>query len=284
MSQTLNNSRVGVLLIHGLTGRPAEMNPVRRLLSARGYRVEAPLLPGHGAGHKELLATNWRDWLKGAQEAFDKLAKECEQVYVCGLCASAPLALLLAAEESASGLVLLSTHFGKFHPKQTWKRHLLPLVYPFPFLRRRLYWTEEPPYGVKDARLQQFITMSLQSAKRKGRSEYGTFRTYVESFHQCELLVEEAKRQASRVKCPALVVHSLEDTWFGVDNAVAVAEALGSNDKTVMLINGCDHVITIDLRKNDIARHIESFVSSVAQRTLAPALGEKDLKAVAVGD
>jgi carboxylesterase len=62
-------SRTGVLLLHGLTGMPSEMRPLERHLRRLGCIVDVPLLPGHGATHRELLATGWRDWVEGARRA-----------------------------------------------------------------------------------------------------------------------------------------------------------------------------------------------------------------------
>ena len=56
-----------VLLIHGLTGVPAEMQSIARTLRRSGFTVETPLLPGHGVDEETLIKTGWRDWLAGAE-------------------------------------------------------------------------------------------------------------------------------------------------------------------------------------------------------------------------
>jgi carboxylesterase len=250
----------GILLIHGLTGSPTEMRAVSRDLQARGHLTDTPMLPGHGAGHKELLATNWRDWLAGVRAAADKLCQQREEVYVVGLCASSTLAVVLAAEDSRiKGIVLLSTHYGEISPSMPWTQKLLPLVYPVPFLRRTFYWTETPPYGLKDERLIASITAAIEESKDRQTAEHGTFRTYVESLYQSELLADEARRRAKDVKCRALLIHSLEDSWFTPVNSVRMAQDLGTQDKTVLMITGCNHVLSVDLRKHDIARWIADF-------------------------
>src|ERR1700686_647485 len=65
--------KMGVLLIHGLTGMPNEMRPIGRALERLGCQVSVPMLPGHGEGQKELLATGWKDWLQGTREALNEL-------------------------------------------------------------------------------------------------------------------------------------------------------------------------------------------------------------------
>src|SRR5438034_269401 len=77
-------AKTGVVRLHGLTGMPSEMRPLERALTRLDCAVEAPLLPGHGATHRELLATGWSDWLGGARRAADRLAARCDTLVVAG--------------------------------------------------------------------------------------------------------------------------------------------------------------------------------------------------------
>ena len=262
-------SRIGVLVIHGMTGTPLEVRPISRFLKRQGYRVVIPLLRGHGAGHQELLATTWHDWLEGVREEADKLASECEQVYVVGLSASALLATLVAVDNPRiNGVVLLSTHLGFWRPENLpWNHFLLPPVMRIPWLRRHAWWTEKPPFGIKDVRMQKNIERVIEASKGKEgeAGAHGLFRTYVESIYQAKLLIAEALRQAPRVAAPALIMHSMEDTLFGLKNATRIYSRLGSASKEIILITGCDHVMTVDLRKEDVARLIYEFISKTGR-------------------
>lgn len=256
-------NRIGVLVIHGMTGTPLEVRPVSRFLKRQGYHVVIPLLRGHGAGHKELLATTWRDWLAGVREEADKLSSECDQVYVVGLSASALLATLVAVDNPRiNGVVLLSTHLGFWRPENLpWNHFLLPYVMSIPFLRRHAWWTEKPPYGIKDIRMQKNIERAIESSKGGETGAHGLFRTYVESIYQAKLLIEETQLQAPRVSAPVLIIHSMEDTLFGLKNATRIYSRLGSVSKKALFITGCDHVMTVDLRKDDVARLVYEFIS-----------------------
>jgi len=263
------NGRIGVLVIHGMTGTPLEMRPVSRFLRRQGYRVVTPLLRGHGEGHKELLATTWRDWLAGVREEADKLVAECDQVFVVGLSASALLATLVAVDNPRiSGVVLLSIHLGFWRQESLPLNHcLLPFVIRFPWLRRHAWWTEKPPYGIKDIRLQKNIERAIESSKEGETGSHGLFRTYVESIYQAKLLIEEAVCLAPRVSAPVLILHSMEDTLFTLKNATRMYARLGSPSKTVVIITGCDHVMTVDLRKDDVARLVYEFIARTGRFT-----------------
>ncbi|MEW5742557.1 MAG: alpha/beta fold hydrolase [Myxococcota bacterium] len=89
-------AKAAVLLLHGFTGSPWEVRPLGEALAARGYRVHAPLLPGHGGPPEGMLWATWREWLAAAEDALRAL-EGVERVAVSGLSMGALLATLLAA-------------------------------------------------------------------------------------------------------------------------------------------------------------------------------------------
>ena len=261
-------TRPAVLLLHGLTGMPAEMRPLARHLAKMGYVVETPLLPGHGGTHRDLLRTGWREWVNGARAALRRMAAESRPVVVGGLSMGALLAVLLASEDETAaqigGIVLLSTTMRYDGAAIPATRLFLPLAHVFPFLANFFYWTERPPYGLRDERLQRLITRAVEAAARGETTEYGLFRTYVGALRQLSLMVRQVRRRARAVTCPALVVHSLEDTVTSPRNAHEIHDLLGSDDKSIHWLSGCDHVITLDLCKRDVARIVGEFAARVA--------------------
>lgn len=263
--------KTGVLLIHGLTGTPTEMKYLKKKVSKAGFVAEAPTLAGHGTTIEELLKCRWTDWVESVQENFNKLQETCDKTFIVGLCASSGLAIIVAARDPrVAGIILISTQYGKFSKHMPWTNYLLPIAYPFPYLRRRFYWTETPPYGIKDPVMQNLITASLEAAKNDESADHGTFRTYVQTIYESELVYKEAKKSAPKVKCPALIMHSLEDSWFAPENALRAARDLGSAEKKVIMLSGCDHVLSVDLKKSEIASQIIDFVGGTVVSTSEP--------------
>ncbi len=253
--------------MHGITGTPTEMRPLMQHLLRCGYRVKTPVLAGHGAGYREMLDATWEDWLSGAQEAVDALAADCSQVIVVGLSAAALLAVLAAVDQPAvSGLVLLSVHLGRPGNRISRADYLISrLMAGFPStIRRRWYFHERPPYGLKNERLQRAIRRAIISSKRGETPQFGLFRTYAETLYQIRYLEDAARRAAPRLRCPTLLIHSFEDTMLHIHNAAEMYGLLGTPDKAVTFITGCDHVIPVDLRKRDVAHRVERFVARVA--------------------
>lgn len=267
MSDLDNNqlSNVGVLLLHGLTGVPAEMRPLAKHLEKIGCEVAVPMLAGHGAGHKELLDTTWQDWVEGARKVLTDLHTRNEYVFVGGLSMGSSIACILAADDpKVAGFISLSTTLRFDGETVPLTEVLLPLVDILPILGEKCYWTESPPYGLKDERLQRIITRSVERAKNGETSDFGLFRTYAGSVRQMSHLVHEVRRKAQSVTCPTVIIHSLEDTMTSIDNASELYSRLQSRDKVIQYLTDCDHVLTLDLKKERVAQMVEDFIVRIS--------------------
>ena len=70
--------RAGVLLIHGLTGTPAEMQILGKGLHKHGFTVYGMQLAGHCGDENDLLATSWHDWYDSVIRAADRLLEHVD--------------------------------------------------------------------------------------------------------------------------------------------------------------------------------------------------------------
>src|SRR5438552_15796444 len=72
------------LLLHGLTGSPAEMRPVGEALAGAGFRAIGPVLPGHGTTPVDLYGVTRGDVIRAAESALLSLRGE-RRICLCGL-------------------------------------------------------------------------------------------------------------------------------------------------------------------------------------------------------
>src|SRR5881628_3739203 len=84
------------LLLHGLTGSPAEVRPIGEALAQAGFRAVGPLLPGHGTTPEDLYTVSRQQMLHAAESALLSL-DGARRIFVCGLSMGGLLALHLAA-------------------------------------------------------------------------------------------------------------------------------------------------------------------------------------------
>ena len=92
---TLSGGKIGVLVIHGVTGSPVSIAPLAKFLNKSGYTVNAPCLPGHGSSWEELNETTWQDWFAEVEKSYLDLQEKCDRVFIAGFSMGATLALRL---------------------------------------------------------------------------------------------------------------------------------------------------------------------------------------------
>ena len=130
---------VGCLLLHGFSSSCQELEELGAYLVDRNITVLCPLLPGHGSSPLDMAKTTRRDWYHGAQEAFELLQSECEEVFVVGLSMGGLLTWRLGSMYDTQGLVALGSLIAvtSLPLRRTTTKLLLWLLSPcLPFYRK----------------------------------------------------------------------------------------------------------------------------------------------------
>ena len=81
---SLPGGAVTVVLIHGFTGSPPEMQLLAESLNAEGYGIEVPLLVGHGTNLKDLMEVHPQQWIDPLDALLTRLFSEGQSVVVGG--------------------------------------------------------------------------------------------------------------------------------------------------------------------------------------------------------
>ncbi|MBT3785030.1 hypothetical protein HOF92_08635 [bacterium] len=92
----------GVVLCHDLLHSPQQMESLAEILHSKGYSVICPRLKGHGTGPKDLAAVTFEEWHYSFERAYALLKLRCPEVTFCGMGAGALLAIISAAQKTAS--------------------------------------------------------------------------------------------------------------------------------------------------------------------------------------
>jgi carboxylesterase len=262
-----------VLLVHGLTGTPAEMKHFGRVMSRKGLTVACPELAGHCASIEALQATKWQDWYQSVEAAFDALRAEYEQVFIAGLSMGALIALLVASKRKTqvAGVILLSTTFFYDGWNVSWFKQtfLLPIVLYSP-LKYFLHWEETAPYGIKCERTRAMVAAVLENKDAQTADKIGYFKTPATVILESMRLIKAARKCLSEVISPALIVHSTEDDMASLENAYYVEKNISSDHVETMYIDDTYHVLTLDKRKDDIALRVVSFCKDLTETMIQP--------------
>ncbi len=271
----LQGGRVGILLIHGLTGTPKEMRFLGRGLNRAGFTVYGMQLAGHCGDEADLLATGGKDWLKSVDEAVERLSSQVDHLIVAGLSMGALLALRYAADhpERVTAVGVYGPTFrydGWSIPLYARYLHvLLPLVKKLNLLQDRRF-NEEPPYGLKDERLRALVAASMFSGQS---TEAGLAGNPYPSLADMLTIAEQLKRDLPKVKAPCLIMHARHDDVADISNARLVKRGVSGPAQLIELPNSY-HMITIDLEHREVIRRSVEFYRSI----LAEKLGEASLE------
>lgn len=134
-----DNARIGVVVIHGFTGSPDSSVPWARYLNARGYRVNAIRLPGHGTTWQDANTKRLSDLRAAATDAFDEMRDACDQVFLFAQSFGCTLALQLAGErpDQVAGLALVNP-WVRADGVASWQKYLAPLQRFLPYVTKSL--------------------------------------------------------------------------------------------------------------------------------------------------
>ncbi|MDR0339487.1 MAG: alpha/beta hydrolase, partial [Desulfovibrio sp.] len=244
-------SRIGVLLIHGLTGTPKEMDSVGRRLNKYGFTVSIPMLPGHCSDRAALLASDAVAWQAAVDCAYEELRRRCDVVFAAGLSAGALMCINLAArspELRAMALYSITLHWDGWSINRL--AFIIPPLLKLPLFARYFRFSESFPYGIKNERLRERIMNKLASGDT---SAAGHTDTPGVTLKEMLRIADKAKRAMPRVLTPALIAHAHKDDIAGIGNASYVHKHLGG-EREMLVLHDSYHLITVDQERGKVAR------------------------------
>ena len=251
---------VGVLLIHGLCGTPAEMRVVASGLGRAGYTVHCPQLAGHGGSRRDILKTTWQEWYRSAELALDEICKECDTVIVGGLCLGSIIGLHLAANhpDKAQGVALFSPTLWLNGWAMPWYTKLFSLV-PNRWIASMMHFPDAESLGIKCPRVREFVRAALAASDG---SDLGTSGTPGAMLLENRRLVAAAKKILHKVQQPTLIVHSRQDDYANLTNATYLQGELAGAVELVVLEDSY-HMITLDKQRHVVVERTRAFVDQV---------------------
>lgn len=281
VSFMLKGGRAGVLLIHGLTGTPTEMQILAKGLHQAGFTVYCMQLAGHCGDEADLLNTDWKDWYHSVNQAADKLLKEVDMMFVGGLSMGAVLALKLAIDrpQDVKGVGVYGATFiydGWTIPFYAQRlAFLLKWIKKFGIFRAQTF-VERPPYGLKDERIRKAVSESMLSGdSTKG----GLAGNPIGSLADMQELAKVTQADLAKIIAPCLIMHSSHDDIANMNTNGRLVEKTVSGPSKFIPLNNSYHMITIDRdRKTVIKESVDFFTSICLENELNNNVPLKDIK------
>jgi carboxylesterase len=238
-----------VLLVHGLTGAPAEMRLVARQLHRKGFSVYAPLLAGHGKDAVTLRRSKWQDWLDSVRDAADFLSSRADAVFAAGICVGGKLSMLAA--DACPGSIRAVAIYSPCFRYDGWD---VPFYYPLlsanlrwlarvPFLDR-LNFRETSSLGIKDERLRRLIAGMATDGVMEAFPGKGIVEMY--------RLGKALKERLPKISTPTLILHALEDDLSSTAHAKYISTHIGGPHR-LQWIEDSYHMIHLDRQHRRVA-------------------------------
>ena len=252
-----------VLLFHGISSGPQELQFIARGLQRAGYTVRVPVIPGYSHDNTAIRTTRYREWVDAALAEFDDLRASHASVAVGGLCIGAVLSLRVAAMRSGAvaALIGLSTTLHYDGWSTPWIRKLLPLA-PFVPGAGRIRVRESAPFGLKDERMRGFIERQMREL---GASDAGAATLRVQDLLEARRLMAAARRGLADIAAPTLLLHAREDDAASPRSAFEVATHVASRRVRCVLLNDSYHMISIDREKHMVLAEMLEFLGRQRQ-------------------
>jgi len=234
------SGRIGVLLIHGFTGSPRSLRPWADYLVSRGYRVELPLLPGHGTRWEDMDHVEWTDWYAEVERAYDRLAEETDKVFVGALSMGGSLALELGAHRGVAGLMLVNPSVTTLDKRFV----VLPLL----------------------SRVLRTIPAISNDIAQPGVDEGAYDRTPLKGVVQLTKLWRAVQSDLGSVTAPVLLFRSRTDHVVDPSSAAMIVRDIGSHDVREVMLEKSYHVATLDFDAQEIFASSAGFIASLVER------------------
>ena len=267
------NARIGVLLIHGLTGTPAEMRLLGKGLNKQGFTIYGVQLAGHCVAMEDLVASRWTDWLRSVESGLQRFGRHVDHVVVAGLSMGSLLSLAVAQKhpDKVAGVGALSTTFrydGWSIPSYTRLAFLLPL-FRLLGIGRNSVFMEAPPYGIKDEALRARVVEQMNSGDSSAAGLPGNPWW---SVIELRALSAHVMKNLPQLRSPCLVLHAKEDDISSVSNAHDIERIAVNSHVELVLLDNCYHMITIDRERRTVIAKLNEFIERIAHAA-APVRG-----------
>lgn len=213
--------RKGVLILHGFSGGPYEVEPFGAFLHEKtDWEIVIPTFCGHG---DELSMQGYKaeHWIMDAEIAYRQLAKKVDEVFVVGFSMGGVIAIHLAKRYPIKKLVLLSAAVKYMSPVQ--------LIQDLRMLAR------EAVHGhLRDNELFQRYEFKLKNVPLSATVEFTR-------------IVKKVEPYIGHIEVPTFIVQGEKDGIVPSVTAQLIFDQLRTNEKYVYLsVNGKHHICFSD--------------------------------------
>ncbi len=227
-----NKNKLGVLLVHGFTGTPKEMEGLAKHLAKKNLRCLSIFLRGHGENPECLLNCTFEDWLDDLERGFKKLEKDgCRKIWIVGYSLGGPLAEAYAIKnKKVAGICMLGGTLSRIG--------ILKLL------------------GDIGAGLERYIFINFNL-----KTNYLHYtKVPLKSAREVVRCFEKFSHYPADLPIPVLVLHAEKDEMVFLKDSKRLFDAIKSKNKKFVIIEGSTHGMVVDKQKETVFNEVYSFI------------------------
>ncbi|MDP3275963.1 MAG: alpha/beta fold hydrolase [Deltaproteobacteria bacterium] len=240
-----------IVMFHGFTGTPWDLEPIAQRLAQEGHAVHVPLLRGHGTHVGELAHVRWSDWLTDALTTIDEALVSHDHVIVLGFSLGSLLALVAGQARQHQGVLAV----GLLAPA-------LQLVSLDGWVLRM---AERCGRFLPDVRIPKWAGSDAHDPRFRWKNP--AYRTQPLRPAREILVGQRAAREAAvSLTLPTLIVHGRLDETTPVSAALELAQIASRARVEMHLLSRSAHLIARDVESESVSAIVSTFVERICSQ------------------
>ena len=238
------NSNSCVIVVHGFSSAPKEMQNLALFLNENNFNVITPRLSGHGTVPEDLKTKTWQDWYKSVSRSITIASLQYKKVYIVGFSTGGLLALLSTKKQYKEFVSLVCIN-AALHLNDLRIKTLLAAI---------SFWNDI----VKVFNENKYAKEYIDNFPENPQINYN--KHYVSSIEQLSLLMDKIKKNLHKIKKPILIIQGKDDPVVNPSSAHEIYEKIESRFKKLKMINSSKHVI-VNENTDGLYDYILSFIN-----------------------
>lgn len=244
--------KVGVLWFPGWSSSENDLIEMMDYLKDHGIEHESINLKGHNTNPGDLYGVTYHDWLSQAEQAYKRVSKKWDIVFVGGLSMGGQLAFYLASKYNVAGVISIGT------PLRINTQGKVRFIY-YMFIRTFAYILRYIPYQI--TRNYHFLNERIRQINLSRKGTYKSFP--ISSVVEVYLLTKRMRRRyIKRVTAPTLLIQSTTDHLVSHYNIDLFQKRLQTitKDIHIMWVKDSYHLVNLDHHKDKVFDQIYAFI------------------------
>lgn len=229
------DKKVGIFMIHDLTGSPDNLVAIGEIFAEAGYSVKIPCLLGHYENENLLQNKTIDEIYHQLYDEFNTFNDQLEYIILFGFATGGAFAQQIASNNEISGIILLNSLFA-------------------------------PP--------QKLVAAAMNSSEitlPTGTIDIKNDRAKVKVFESIPVsLIKELSEVSSRlfqdaknIHAPVLILQSIDDHVYAPKDADKMLTKIGSREKHLVMLYDSYHYAPVDYDQERIANQSLFFIKGL---------------------